>query len=230
VNRLRWCATQIRSLLSVEHWRTIGAVQRQLTHAANRRVDTGEGLDRLLLTLIALAGFLYDDMAQDDGWRLMVIGRRLERLQFLAELLHSRLSGTAAPSQAELEWLLDITGSTIAYRSRYRSAPRLPLVLDLLIKDETNAHGLVFQWRAIYAALEQLTQSLGATAEDYLYPPMHQALECDVGPLEGAGSGALYARNALAQILQSLDTSASVLSDALSLRHFSHIDLHALSA
>ena len=31
----------------------------------------------------ALAGFALDDMTQDDGWRLMMIGRRLERLLFL---------------------------------------------------------------------------------------------------------------------------------------------------
>ncbi len=230
VGRLRWCATQVRSRLSVEHWRTIGAVQRQLQHAANLRVDTTDGLDRLLLTLIALAGFLYDDMTQDDGWRLMVVGRKLERLQFLATLLQSRLSGAAAPTQAELEWLLEITGSTIAYRSRYRSIPRLPLVLDLLLKDESNAHAIVFQWRAIYSALEQLKQSLGATAEDPLHGPVHELLECDLGPLEGEGSGATYARNGLTQLLESLHNATAQLSDALSLRYFSHINLYALSA
>lgn len=230
VARLTWCATQVRSRLSVEHWRTIGTVERQMQRAANERRDQSSAVDRILLTLIALAGFVYDDMAQNDGWRLMVIGRRLERLQFLCELLGDRLSSSIAPTQGELEWLLEITGSTIAYRSRYRSAPRLALVLDLLIRDDSNAHAVVFQWRAIHAALEQLAQSLGNSTDDTLYPSIHRLIESDLGSLEGDGTGAVYARNALADSLAAVKQGTAQLSDGLSLRHFTHMDLYAVSA
>jgi uncharacterized circularly permuted ATP-grasp superfamily protein/uncharacterized alpha-E superfamily protein len=230
VGRLIWCATQVRSRLSVEHWRTIGTVQRQIQRSANERRDQVSGVDRILLTLIALAGFLYDDMAQDDGWRLMVLGRKLERLQFLCELLGNRLSSTAAPTQGELEWLLEITGSTIAYRSRYRSVPRLALVLDLLVRDDSNAHAVVFQWRAIHTALEQLAQSLGNSIEDTLFPSIHHLIESDLGTLEGDGSGAMYARHALAESLAAVKQGTAQLSDGLSLRHFTHMDLYAVSA
>ena len=53
---------------------------REFQDAAHTRRDARETLDALLLSLAALAGFALDDMTQDDGWRLMMVGRRLERL------------------------------------------------------------------------------------------------------------------------------------------------------
>jgi hypothetical protein len=87
----QWCAAQTRSRLSAENWRAISVLQRQFQEAADAKADPRETLDTLLLSLAALAGFALDDMTQDDGWRLMMLGRRLERLQFLSELLALRL-------------------------------------------------------------------------------------------------------------------------------------------
>ena len=79
LQRLQWCAAQTRSRLSAENWRAISVLQRQFQEAAERKSDPRETLDALLLSLAALAGFALDDMTQDDGWRLMMMGRRLER-------------------------------------------------------------------------------------------------------------------------------------------------------
>jgi hypothetical protein len=38
----------------------------------------------VLLTASSLAGFAMDNMTRDDGWRFLIIGRRIERLVFLA--------------------------------------------------------------------------------------------------------------------------------------------------
>ena len=83
IGRLGECAAQVRSNLSAENWRALTVLQRDFRRAEAARSDARETLDRLLLSLVALAGFALDDMTQDDGWRLMMIGRRLERLQFL---------------------------------------------------------------------------------------------------------------------------------------------------
>ena len=84
LKRLGWCAAQARSRLSAEHWRAISVLQRQFQDAADRGSEPRETLDALLLSLAALAGFALDDMTQDDGWRLTMLGRRLERLQFMS--------------------------------------------------------------------------------------------------------------------------------------------------
>ncbi len=84
VKRMAWCASQVRSRLSGSYWRVVLDLQRQLQRAAMARGEPREALDRLILSLSALAGFAFDDMTHDEGWRLMRMGRRLERLQFLS--------------------------------------------------------------------------------------------------------------------------------------------------
>src|SRR6202521_1238795 len=118
LQRLQWCAAQTRSRLSAENWRAISVLQRQFQEAAERRRDPRETLDALLLSLAALAGFALDDMTQDDGWRLMMLGSRFERMQLLAELLSLRLQSGATPTKSELEWPLDIGDTILTYRTR----------------------------------------------------------------------------------------------------------------
>ncbi len=52
--------------------------------------------------------------------------------------------------------LLELADSFITYRSRYRLDPMLPLVLDLLLLDETNPRSLAYQLSAIARHLESL--------------------------------------------------------------------------
>jgi uncharacterized alpha-E superfamily protein len=55
--------------------------------------------------------------------------------------------------------LLEIADSFITYRSRYRLDPMLPLVLDLLLIDETNPRSLAFQLSSLTAHLSTLPQA-----------------------------------------------------------------------
>jgi uncharacterized circularly permuted ATP-grasp superfamily protein/uncharacterized alpha-E superfamily protein len=222
--RLGWSATQVRSRLSAEHWRAVSVVQRHLQEATPR-TDMRETLDRLLLSLAAMAGFALDDMSQDEGWCWLVLGRRLERLQFLSDLLINRLSSETYSWRNELEWLLDINGCTIGYRTRYVAAPRLSSALDLLINDLGNPRTLAFQWDSIRSTLGRLTAVLEGIPTDALLAEMTALGELDLGAVEGEGQGANYARQTLIARLQSLSAAARNLSDRLSLRYFSHIDL-----
>jgi uncharacterized circularly permuted ATP-grasp superfamily protein/uncharacterized alpha-E superfamily protein len=224
LQRLVWCAAQTRSRLSAENWRAVGVLQRDFLEAAAGGSDARESLDRMLLSLAALAGFALDDMTQDDGWRLMMLGRRLERLQFLAELLGLRLKPGAAPSQGELEWLLDIGDSTITYRTRYLSAPRLAATIDLLVFDQSNPRALAFQWHAIDHSLLRVAASLGGVRDDTLDAAVARVQELEPVAVEGDGSRAERARQTLGVQLDALAAAAGLLSDRLSLKHFSLID------
>jgi uncharacterized alpha-E superfamily protein len=55
LGRLGWCATQSRSLLSAEHWRSIIVMQRHFQEAGASLADPLETLDRLLVSLTAFA-------------------------------------------------------------------------------------------------------------------------------------------------------------------------------
>jgi uncharacterized circularly permuted ATP-grasp superfamily protein/uncharacterized alpha-E superfamily protein len=225
LQRLAWCAAQARSRLSAENWRAISVLQRQFQEAVDAKSDPREILDELLLSLAGLAGFALDDMTQDDGWRLMMLGRRLERLQFLAELLALRLSSGATPTQNELEWLLDIGDSTITYRTRYLAAPRLGPTIDLLVFDKTNPRALAYQWNHIEYSLVRIAASLGGSPDDTIDEAVSLVEQMQLSAVEGDSPRAMRARQGLAEQLDALSTAAGRLSDRLSLKHFSLIDV-----
>ncbi len=224
LQRLAWCAAQARSQLSAENWRAISVLQRDFQEYAHFKRDEGEILDSLLLSLAGLSGFALDDMTQNDGWRLMMIGRRLERLQFIAELIYHRLKAGTVPSQSELEWLLDIGDSTITYRTRYLASPRLGETVDLLVFDTSNPRALAFQWQAIEHSLIRVAASLGGAPDDSLDGAVAVIEEMQLTALDGDSARAARARQSLAEQLNELSVAAARLSDRLSLKHFSLIE------
>jgi uncharacterized circularly permuted ATP-grasp superfamily protein/uncharacterized alpha-E superfamily protein len=224
LQRLVWCAAQARSRLSAENWRAVGVLHREFQEAAASGIDPREVLDRLLLGLAALAGFALDDMTQDDGWRLLMLGRRLERLQFLAELLAQRLGVGSTPSQSELEWLLEIGDSTITYRTRYLASPQLAATIDLLVYDASNPRALAFQWQEIEQSLARIAASLGGTADSTLHESVALVQELQLAALDGDSSRAARARESLGAQLTALAGAAGRLSDRISLKHFTLIE------
>ncbi len=233
IGRLGECAAQARSNLSAENWRALTVLQREFRRDEAARRDARETLDRLLLSLVALAGFALDDMTQDDGWRLMMIGRRLERLQFLSDVIARRLDGAVTPLRGELEWLLEIGDSAITYRTRYRAAPVWESTIDLLVYDERNPRALAFQWQAINALLARSGEvPRHRSRRRPSHEPIEKLLALQVTNLSGDFDMARAARRNLAQGLADLNAAAGLLSDQLTSQHFSHVefDLRAVSA
>lgn len=231
VRRLGWCASQVRSRLSSSQWRAIMDLQRQLQHSVTRREDPIEALDRLLLSLAAVAGFAFDNMTRDEGWRLLRMGRRLERLQLLGSLLAQHLLTDTPTRPSQVQWVLRTVDSSRAYRSRYVVAPRLAPMLDLLLRDPEHPRALEFQWQAIANDIAGLTAALGSSSELRLDVPVPALDDADLAALEQQTDEAREARRHLAERLQALSGAAGELSDRLSLRYFSHIglDAHAIS-
>ncbi|HEV7613809.1 MAG TPA: circularly permuted type 2 ATP-grasp protein [Steroidobacteraceae bacterium] len=231
IERLGECAAQVRGSLSGENWRALTVLQRDFRRAETAHSDARETLDSLLLSLAALAGFALDDMTQDDGWRLMMIGRRLERLQFLADVISRRLVSLGTPLRQELEWLLEIGDSAITYRTRFRAPPAWSTTIDLLVYDEKNPRALAFQWRAINTMLIEVAESLGSKPQETLYEAVSNLLELKYANLGGEFDMVQVARP-LAPCLKDLMAAAAQLSDQLTSQHFSHVDfdLRAVSA
>jgi uncharacterized alpha-E superfamily protein len=180
-------------------------------------------LDKLVLALSGLAGFALDDMTQDDGWRMLVLGRRLERIYFLATLFGTRLSVSNIPSRAELEWWLDITGGTVVYRARNLERPRLAPVLQLLIRDSHNPRAVLFQTSEARGIVTELFAGANSTQDPFARSVI-EIEESDLHVLEGSGYTAIAARQQFAARLAALAENATQLSDRLSLRHFSHTE------
>jgi len=232
LGRLGWCATQSRSRLSAEHWRSISVMQRHFHEAGATLADPLETLDRLLVSLTALCGFALDDMTQDDGWLMLMLGRRLERIQFLAGLIAARLSADEPLPQGELEWLLDVGGVSITYRTRYVATPQLAPVLQLLIFEPSSPRALAFQWRVLRDTQAALVESLSTQPDEPLEDPMAKLTAIGTAGVEDEGKAGTERRALLSSALTALAAAAGGYSDRLALRHFSlvDVDLHAVAS
>ncbi|WHS59928.1 circularly permuted type 2 ATP-grasp protein [Pseudomonas sp. G2-4] len=230
LQRLQWAASQVRGKLSRENWQALVELQREAMELETEEPDFGELLDflnRLVMSLAALSGFALDDMTRDEGWRFLMMGRRLERLQFLSSSLAAFLRGEAVFDQAGLEWLLELGNSSITYRSRYLAVAQLIPVLDLLLLDEQNPHAVLFQLKLVARTLKRLNDDFGAPRETALPELVARLsrfdLRCLENPLFGEAS-LRAALDGLADLLQEVADVSGQVSDRLALRHFAHVD------
>ncbi len=232
LQRLQWAASQVRGKLSRENWQALVELQREAMELETEAeaADFGELLDflnRLVMSLAALSGFALDDMTRDEGWRFLMIGRRIERLQFLSSSLAGFLRGAGAFDQAGLEWLLELGNSSITYRSRYLAVAQLIPVLDLLLLDEQNPHAVLFQLKLVSGSLKRLNHDFGAPAEAALPLLVERLAGFDLGCLENplfGDSSVRAALDGLADLLQDVADVSNQVSDRLALRHFAHVD------
>jgi uncharacterized alpha-E superfamily protein len=152
----------------------------------------------------------------------MRVGRRLERLQFLAGFLAQYLVSPKPAQHNHVEWLLETCDSIVAYRSRYIAAPRLGPALDLLIRDDEHPRALAFQCEAIGRDLASLAASLGGQGIETFASHVPALEDAELFGLERPDEAAIESRRAVAEQLRSLALAAGELSDRLSMRHFSH--------
>lgn len=230
VKHLAWCASQVRNRLSARYWRGVVGLQRQMQEAAASRGSQREACERILLSLAALTGFSEEDMMHDEGWRVMRLGRRIERMQFIAGILVRQLESPHATRPETVEWLLEVCDSTPIYRARYIGAPRLSQLLNLLLYDASHPMSLSFLRRSVDRDLDDLARTLEGERErgvpDVPLLPSGAAEMLDAPATFGA-----RARSELAVELAEVAARTGELSDRLSRRYFALIDTdsHALA-
>jgi uncharacterized circularly permuted ATP-grasp superfamily protein/uncharacterized alpha-E superfamily protein len=211
----------LRERLSLDNWRTINRLTQD---AAYGRAVTLSGaltwLDRAITGLMTLTGFALDGMTRDTGWRFLSIGRRLERLTFMALALDSALH---EGRQSGLTWLLELGDSIVTYRARYRARPQWQPTLDILVLDESNPRSIAFQARGMADFLARLEAAHGPCGRDLLAEPMARLAalrpDHDLAPDSAA----------LADALAGLRAASFAVSDHLSARFFSHAGERRLS-
>lgn len=166
-------------------------------------------------------------MTRDEGWRFLMIGRRIERLQSLCSSLAAFLRGPAVYDQAGLEWLLELGNSSITYRSRYLAVAQLIPVLDLLLLDEQNPHAVLFQLKLLVRANQRLSEEFDSPRDPALALLAEQLRHFDLRSLEDPlfGSASVQAvLSGLADLLQGVALASGEISERLALRHFAHVD------
>ena len=206
-------AFSLRDRMSVDHWRTLN---RLLADPALQRDPalpmTLVWLDRAITSLMTLSGFILDGMTRGIGWRFVSMGRRLERLSTMCSTLQVAIEEGRAH---DLEWLLELADSSVTYRSRYLAAPEWLPVLDMVMRDEANPRSLAFQAKGLADFIARLEASHGVFASTLL-APAHAALrELDARDLRPES-------DRLADVVTALQRAAYEISDATSLKFFSH--------
>jgi len=174
----------LRERLSSEQWGLIRSMDESFVAA----IDAGAApalpqvgqvllaLDRLTLQLAAVTGAQTDRMTRDHGWRLLTVGRLLERLVGLSATFESFLRAGALAGAAGIELLLDLFDSAITFRARYQRHEDLLALADLLVLDSTNPRAYAGVLRRLRTELRKLPGSAESIA------PLLSRL-----PPEGAG-------------------------------------------
>ena len=232
LQRLAWCAGQAREHLSLDHWHALKRLSAEIESCRDKVSDVPallEFLDEALTTFVSLSGFAMDNMTRDMGWRLHIVGRRIERLDNLSGTLASFLRRHAdipTPLHRELavEALLELCDSIITYRTRYRAQPALLPAMHLLGLDDANPHALAFQLRMLTNYLSKFEaegQPLGVDELETAFAALQafpwKKLEPGVPEAEYKAACLL-----LAECFEAIAGVGRGLSDRLAMRFFSH--------
>ena len=228
--RLRECAKALRERLSPEHWKLIhdvdGHFEQQL--AAVRAKGEGHApsadvlgvLARATTQLAAITGAQTDRMTRDDGWRLLSIGRQVERLDMLSNALALGFEHRVHEADDGFELLLDLFDSVITYRAQFQARREVLPLLHLLVMDTDNPRSLAWVARTLRdrlrkLALQDARWATAVTAE--LVPPEEWPF-ARLASTDAAGRHSL-----LINALQQCCSETRTLSDEIGRHLFAHV-------
>lgn len=224
-------AFNIRDLWSHDTWRSIDNIQRRWQQRVVN-VELGveqlqKNLDDLLTGIVAFTGLTAESMTREAAWLMLDSGRRLERALALIALLRSSLAlRHEEPLQNQvLEAVLVATDSLTIYQRRYRAVLQLPMVLTLLLLDETHPRSLAYQLRELSAHIGVLPRSKGKSPlseEEAIVLKAYTDLRlCNIQELILATDNAgIYPR--LEQLLADTTQLLWRLAEVIAAAYFSH--------
>ncbi|WP_238291061.1 circularly permuted type 2 ATP-grasp protein [Caballeronia novacaledonica] len=234
---------EIRDRLSTDHWRTILASRNDFRDALARLVFSdppdestvriGRDYDRLMLAsaleqlatqLSAISGAQGDRMTRDQAWRLLFIGRHIERVSTMATILRVVAERGTLASPAGFDLLLQLFDSTLTYRSLYPGRLEVPALIDLIVVDQTNPRGLYGVYARLRTKLDEIAAAAGgarrAQATRFADLLVHADALPDLTALCDTDENGLH--DALIALCDRLVASVFAASNEVSARYFSH--------
>ncbi|KTT16106.1 circularly permuted type 2 ATP-grasp protein [Pseudacidovorax intermedius] len=225
---LREAAQAVRERLSQEHWNHIVRAEADLVRRSQEQAgESGEGryavgamlrtLEATSAMLSAITGAQTDRMTRDDAWRLLSIGRHIERLSFLANALAAGFEHGSVHEASGFEAVVGLFDSTITFHARYQQRRDVASLVDLLVLDGDNPRSLAW----VAHTLRKRIAKLAGSAPDRLTALSHELPDPDHWSLEtlcAPGEDGRYA--ALMQTLNRCASAAYHVSDAIGVRYF----------
>lgn len=237
LNALKLTASSVRDRLSQEHWRLIVRAEKKLLAYADAPASDYTAVKALeLLTstgdhMAAITGAQTDRMTRDDGWRLLSIGRHIERLSFLADAMQQGFDTGCVHADGGFDAILALFDSTITFHAQFRQSRDLTALMDLLVLDRDNPRSLAWVAHTLRGRLAKLA-GCGPTELSQLSlrvpdpSDWHLAQLCewsDASPTVGADNApAKAAYPSLMAVLTHCAQASCDVSDAISTTYFTH--------
>jgi uncharacterized alpha-E superfamily protein len=225
---IRQSAAAVRERLSPDHWGQIVRAEVEFARRSGEQAgEVGEGryatgaalrtLEAVSTALSALTGAQTDRMTRDDAWRLLSIGRHIERLGFLSSALAAGFDNGSVHEVSGFEAMISLFDSTITFHARYQQRRDVATMVDLLVLDGDNPRSLAWVTQTLRGRIARLAGSAPGklTALSYELPdPAEWTLE----HLCAADNHAQYP--ALELLCDTCETAAYHVSDAIGTRYF----------
>lgn len=216
VSAARENARSAREVTSTELWECLNTTYNALPERerAAKRLGPHEFFSYIEGRAAMFAGLADSTLSRDDGYRFMVLGRAIERVDMTVRLLLSRV-GDSADSPAWVT-LLRSAGAHDTYLRTYRGALDASRVVEFMLLDRLFPRSVFYSLRLAEHSLEELDQRphsrVGATAET------QRLLGRARSELEFLRPGILL--ESLEERLAGLQRTCRELGEALALQYF----------
>jgi len=252
---LKMAGSSVRERLSQEHWRIIVRCEEELFQrcAAQRQRADFSALQALQILkdssdhMAAITGAQTDRMTRDDGWRLLSIGRHIERLGFLSSALMRGLDIGSLHTDGGFDAMVELFDSAITFHAQFQQSRDMAALVDLLVIDRDNPRSISWIAHTLRGRLARLAGSdpdrlcaLSLKVPDPRTWGLAQL--CDeapdlVTPAQTQGDGSEPGDPALQyallkDVLYQCTQASFVVSDDISATYFTHSGLanHSLGA
>ena len=164
---LKSAAAAVRERLPSEQWHVIVQMEQDFFKRCEALaagsaahdyslVDTLRTLDATSSYLAAITGAQTDRMMRDDGWRLLSVGRHIERLATLSGALATGFETGAVFEGSGFSAIVAMFDSTITFHAQYQQRRDLDALLDLLVLSEDNPRSLGWVIKSLKSRLLKL--------------------------------------------------------------------------
>ncbi len=225
---VRLAGAAVRERLSQEHWRLMQRAEETFFQSCTEHLEQADFSSLQALAalktasdhLAAITGLQTDRMTRDDGWRLLSIGRHIERLGFLANALRLGFETGSVHHTGGFEAMVDLFDSTITFHAQYQQSRDIAPLVDLLVQDRDNPRSLAWVAQTLRGRLAKLAGS----APDQLGLLSHCVPDLGQWTLDelcspGADHSSLPA---LTQLLLDCSDAAYQVSEEIGATYFTH--------
>jgi uncharacterized circularly permuted ATP-grasp superfamily protein/uncharacterized alpha-E superfamily protein len=224
---VRLAGAAVRERLSQEHWSLMQRAEETFFQSCAEHAACADYLSVQALGILkrasdhlaAITGLQTDRMTRDDGWRLLSVGRHVERLGFLSGALGLGFETGSIHQNGGFEAMLALFDSTITFHAQYQQSRDVAALVDLLVLDRDNPRSLGWVAQTLRGRLARLAGSepdqlslLSLRVPD----PASWQLDylCESG-IDGAFDH-------LSAMLDECDQAASQVSEGIGATYFTH--------